>query len=254
MKIDKITELRPQDLITIEMLTERGACAEGMAWVKANLPDGAPYQSFLEALEADSKYDWASWLIFHFGAAVLAANWRVPQIISATKKIVSSGDSAQIGSSGDSAQIGSSGNYAQIGSSGNYAQIGSSGDYARIGSSGNYARIGSSGDSAQIGSSGNYARIGSSGNSARIGSSGNSAQIEATGKNSILACVGENCIAKSAEGGCIALRYTDASGRARLAVGYVGEDIEADSWYRAGKEGKLEKVEGSDSSAQETSR
>lgn len=32
--------------ITIEMLKEKNACAEGMAWVRANLPDGAEYREF----------------------------------------------------------------------------------------------------------------------------------------------------------------------------------------------------------------
>jgi hypothetical protein len=98
-------------------------------------------------------------------------------------QIGSSGNYAQIGSSGNSAQIGSSGNYAQIGSSGNYAQIGSSGYSAKIGSSGNCAKIGSSGYSAKIGSSENSAQIGSSGYSAKIGSSGNYAQIGSSGNS-----------------------------------------------------------------------
>src|SRR5579885_3001861 len=176
-------------VITLEMLCAKGASSEGMAWVKANLPDGAEYGAFVKALEAAGHNDWADWLISQFGAQVLAARWRIQEILDATDPknvkaggdLLSSGNSAQIGSSGNSAQIGSSGYYAQIGSSGNYAQIGSSGDYAKIGSSGNSAKIGSSGNYAQIGSSGNSAKIGSSGDYAQIGSSGDSAKIGSIG-------------------------------------------------------------------------
>ena len=135
------------------------------------------------------------------------------------------------------------GNSARIGSSGNSAQIGSSGDSAQIGSSGNSARIGSSGDSAQIGSSGDYAQIGSSGYYAQIGSSGDYAQIDATGKDSVVACAGYSATAKAGENGAICLTYRDTAGRARFAVGYVGENLKADTWYRVSETGEFEEIE-----------
>ena len=158
-------------------------------------------------------------------------------------QIGSSGYYAKIGSSGDSAKIGSSGDYAQIGSSGYYAKIGSSGYYAKIGSSGDSAKIGSSGDYAQIGSSGYYAKIGSSGHSANIGSSGDSAQIDVSGKRSIAAAVGYNSAGKSNEGGCLALAWQDKkNNRPRLSVGYVGENIKANTWYKLDSEGNFVEV------------
>ena len=119
-----VTETEAETVISIDMLKSNGACAEGMRWVEKNLPDGAPYSEFIQALERADHNNWADWLIEKFGALVLAANWRIAEIIGATKN------------SEDS--------------SGYYAQIGSSGDYAKIGSSGNYAKIGSSGYSAKI--------------------------------------------------------------------------------------------------------
>ena len=89
----------------------------------------------------------------------------------------------------------------------------------------------SSGNSAQIGSSGDYAQIGSSGDYAQIGSSGNYAQIEASGKKSIIVAFGYKAIAKAGDDGCIALAWWDEK-RPRLAVGYVGEGLKADTWYR----------------------
>jgi hypothetical protein len=136
------------------------------------------------------------------------------------------------------ARIGSSGDSALIGSSGYSAQIGSSGYYARIGSSGYYAQIGSSGDSAQIGSSGYSARIGSSGDSARIGSSGDSARIDSTGKNAVIACAGSVTKFRASENGCIAAPWHDGN-RIRFAVGYVGENIKADTWYSISEQGEF---------------
>ena len=145
------------------------------------------------------------------------------------KKIVDSGNDAQIGSSGYGAQIGSSGYGAQIGSSGNYAKIGSSG-YG--------AQIGSSGDAAQIGSSGNYAKIGSSGNYARI---------DIAGERSIGACVGNSGKIKAKVGCWIVLsewkmvkdKYTPVCVK---SVQVDGEKVKADTWYTL-KDGELVEVQ-----------
>ena len=163
-------------VITLEMLCAKGACSEGMAWVKANLPDGAEYGAFVKALEAAGHNDWADWLISQFGAQVLAARWRIQEILDAT-------DPKNVKAGGD------------------------------------------------LLSSGSFAQIGSSGNSAKIGSSGNYAKIEASGKKSIIVAFGYKAIAKAGDDGCIALAWWDEK-RPRLAVGYVGEGLKADTWYR----------------------
>ena len=131
---------------------------------------------------------------------------------------------------------------ARIGSSGDSARIGSSGNYAQIGSSGYSARIGSSGYSAQIGSSGNSARIGSSGDSAQIGSSGNSARIDSTGKDAVIACAGSVSRFRAGAGGCISAPWNDGK-RTRFAVGYVGENIDADTWYEVSDKGEFVRYE-----------
>ena len=101
-------------------------------------------------------------------------------------------------------------------------------------SSGDYAQIGSSGYSAQIGSSGNYAKI---------GSSGNYAQIDVSGKKSIAAAVGLESVGKAAENGCLALAWFDKKNdRPRLSVGYVGENINANTWYKVDSEGNFIEV------------
>uniref|UniRef100_UPI00359F7DE0 hypothetical protein n=1 Tax=Neisseria weixii TaxID=1853276 RepID=UPI00359F7DE0 len=110
------------------------------------------------------------------------------------------------------------------------------------GSSGYSAKIGSSGDYAQIGSSGYSAQIGSSGNDAQIGSSGNDAQIQAKGVNAVIAITGSGRV-KAGENGVIAIRWFDEqTDRNRIAVGYVGEDLKADTWYEVNSQGEFVEV------------
>lgn len=103
------------------------------------------------------------------------------------------------------------------------------------------ARIGSSGYSAQICSSGSYAQIGSSGYYARIGSSGDSAQINAEGSKAVIACAGLNARVRAGEEGAVAVAYHDGN-RIRFAVGYVGENLKALTWYSVNAAGEFVEV------------
>ncbi len=94
----------------------------------------------------------------------------------------------------------------------------------------------------QIGASGDYTRIGASGHSARIGASGHSARINAQGERSVIACAGENSTARAGDNGVMALSWFDeATKRTRIAVGYVGEDLKAGTWYSV-RHGKFVEV------------
>jgi hypothetical protein len=53
--------------ITIEMLEEAGACDAGMDWVRENLPNGAEFNEFINALDDARESSWASWLEETFG-------------------------------------------------------------------------------------------------------------------------------------------------------------------------------------------
>ena len=246
--------------ITKELLKPWSPCHVGYKWFLSKFPQGAEYTEVQKALRVDNRFDDARWLTNNVWQNLIlespvltseitkdhmdealeiieqTTSLKVSDAISEDSgndaQIGSSGNDARIGSSGNDARIGSSGYTAQIGSSGNDARIGSSGYAAQIGSSGNAARIGSSGNDAQIGSSGYTAQIGSSGNDAQIGSSGNAAQINATGKNAVIACAGDNSKARAGISGVMALSwFDDATQRIRIAVGYVGENIKADTWY-----------------------
>lgn len=102
----------------------------------------------------------------------------------------------------------------------------------RIGSSGGSARIGSSGGSAQIGSSGHYAQIGSSGDSARI---------KAEGENAVIACAGSVAYVQAGKNGAVCIPWHDGK-RTRFAVGYVGENLKADTKYTVNDKGEFEEV------------
>jgi len=90
----------------------------------------------------------------------------------------------------------------------------------------------SSGDGSKAASSGNYSKAASSGNYSKAASSGN---------YTIAMVAGIDGQAMAGENGCLALCWYDGT-RNRIAVGYVGEGIKADTWYRADKSGTLVEV------------
>ena len=245
--------------ITKALLKPWEPCADSYRWFLEKFPQGAEFTAVQKALREERRYTNVRWLSEKVWANLVLASPKTVanvtadhdaetvEIIAATKRDVAAmpkaagadllndagAPDAQLGSSGDGAQIGSSGNGAQLGSSGDGARIGSSGYGAQLGSSGDGAQLGSSGNGARIGSSGYGARIGSSGYGARIGSSGHCARINASGENTVIACAGLGNTAKSGVNGVMALAwFDDLSKRTRIAVGYVGEDLKAECWYR----------------------
>ena len=78
--------------------------------------------------------------------------------------------------------------------------------------------------------SGNHSQLAASGNHSRLAASGNHSRLAALGECSTV--MGAFCSrAKAGPNGAIALAWHDGT-RPRIAVGYVGEGLEADTWYR----------------------
>src|SRR5208337_375626 len=75
--------------ITLELLRSKGACSAGMSWIEENLPEGAEYQDFLDALAAADKPDWASWLLANFGKTTAVKT--VTSVTAGTKHIFAAG-------------------------------------------------------------------------------------------------------------------------------------------------------------------
>ncbi len=199
----------PTLTITTELLREWQACKGGYSWFVAKFPQGGTYGDVQAALRAEKLGDYSHWLADKMFSSLLETPSMTPALV---EEIKAGADVAHVDE-----------------------------DSARIGSSGESARIGSSGHSARIGSSGSYARIGSSGDSARIGSSGESAQINAEGSKAVIACAGLNTRVRSGEEGAVAAAYSDGK-RIRFAVGYVGENLNALTWYSVNAAGEFVEV------------
>ena len=231
--------------ISRELVKSWRPCTDGYRWFLGKFPQGGAYTAVHAALREDNLFSDAGWLFNNALAYALrnapgvTADLAAGQSDEAAKLIEATSPAEPKVPSSDDVKVTTENDNGDDG-----ARIGSSGYGARIGSSGNDAQIGSSGNGAQIGSSGNDAQIGSSGNGARIGSSGNGARINATGERAAIACVGIGAHGKAGKDGALALAYWDESAdRPRFAVGYVGENIEADTWYSVNGDGEFVKEE-----------
>ena len=213
--------------ITKELLKPWSPCSDGYRWFIAKFPQGEAYTAVQKALRDDKRFDDARWLTDKVWNNLILDQ---PQT---TADVTANHDAEALDIIASTAAI-----EVNVPANGKVIESDGGKDDAQIGSSGYGARIGSSGYDAQIGSSGYGAQIGSSGNGARIGSSGNDAQINAEGTNAVIACAGLHNRAKAGANGALALAWADeAAGRIRIAVGYVGESLKADTWYeiKAGK-------------------
>ena len=250
--------------IDIKLLSEMGACNDGMRWFLKNFEGDAQLKDVITLLLRDGRDGDLAWLNNHLlmraDTNVKAfTETNVETLIEYTgvdlsddmaqiggshncAKIGSSDNRAQIATTGYNAKIGSSGDFTQIASGGHYAQIAGSGNYTQIASSGDSTQIASSGFSAKITSSGVFSVIASSGDSAKIATAGYDAKIQAQGVDAVITITGSG-MAKAGVGGVIAIRWFDVqSNRSRIAVGYVGEDLKADTWYEVNGEGRFIEV------------
>ena len=87
-----------------------------------------------------------------------------------------------------------------------------------------------SGNHSRLAASGHYSQLAASGDRSRLAASGDDSRLAASGECSTV--MGAFCSrAKAGPNGAIALAWHDGT-RPRIAVGYVGEGLEADTWYR----------------------
>ena len=89
---------------------------------------------------------------------------------------------------------------------------------------------------------GDAAQLAASGDAAQLAASGYAAQLAASGEDALILGSYE-ATAKAGPGGCIALAWWDEKvKRPRVSVGYVGEGLKADTWYRVDERGEFEEV------------
>ena len=217
--------------VTTDLLRQWNACADGYGWFIRKFPQGADYGLVQQALREDNRFSDSAWLTERAYATLLDDTFITKEIAADAKAASDEVIKETAAIPVDAAKV-----YGNVTSD-------EGGDSAQIGSSGNDARIGSSGYGARIGSSGYGARIGSSGNDAQIGSSGDGARIVADGDNAVIACAGLNARIKVGIGASVAVPYKDATGHARFAVGYEGENLKRGVWYQVNSAGRFEEVE-----------
>ena len=106
--------------------------------------------------------------------------------------------------------------------------------------------VAASGDSSRLAASGYGSQLAASGDSSQLAASGDASQLAASGYASRLAASGSNSLvmgayngrAKAGPNGAIALAWYDGQ-RPRIAVGYVGETLKADTWYQLDGKGNF---------------
>ena len=161
-----------------------------------------------------------------------------------------SGDGSQLAASGYRSQLAASGDGSQLAASGDDSRLAASGDDSQLAASGDRSRLAASGDDSRLAASGNYPQLAASGNYSRLAASGYGPQLAASGYGSQLAASGDGSLvmgayssrAKAGPNGAIALAWHDGT-RPRIAVGYVGEELKADTWYRLDDKGNFVEVE-----------
>ena len=113
---------------------------------------------------------------------------------------------------------------------------------AALAASSDGSTLAASGNRSTLAASGYGSTLAASGYESTLAASGVCSTLAASGVGSIAMAAGRNSSASAGVGGVIALAYTDAYGRTRVAVGYVGEDgIQPNVAYKV-KDGKLTPV------------
>ena len=160
-----------------------------------------------------------------------------------SSQLAASGDYSKLAASGDSSKLAASGDSSKLAASGNSSQLAASGYYSKLAASGNSSQLAASGDSSKLAASGDSSQLAASGNSSQLAASGDSSKLAASGYSSIAAISGTNGKAMAGENGTIVLtRWVGSEKRYRVSVGYVGENIEADTWYSLDDSGNFVKV------------
>ena len=113
---------------------------------------------------------------------------------------------------------------------------------AHAATTGYAAHAATTGESAHAATTGYAAHAATTGESAHAATTGESAHAATTGKYAIAVALGKGSMVKAGENGCVVIRWQDTD-RPRISVGYVGEDIKANTWYKVDGSGYLVEVQ-----------
>ncbi len=229
--------------ITVQLLTQWGACSDGKRTFTQKFPEGAEYKEVIAACDEDGHRDYRNWIFNHAFQHLEASEIVQAEADLLPKEIekgleplnlLESAESTDTISKEDSSQLAASGRYSRLAASGDDSRLAASGYNSRLAASGRYSRLAASGDDSQLAASGD---------DSRLAASGDDSQLAASGENSIVACSGLDSTFNVGKGGCVAIAYRDAQDKVRFAVAYEGENVKADTWYRVNAEGEFIEVE-----------
>jgi hypothetical protein len=120
-----------------------------------------------------------------------------------------------------------------------------SGHYSNLAASGYSSNLAASGYSSNLAASGDSSNLAASGGSSNLAASGHYSKLAASGGSSIAGGVAHGCRAMVGENGTIVLsRWVESEKRWRVSVGYTGENIKPNIWYKLDDEGNFVEVEG----------
>ena len=197
--------------ITLELLQNWGACSGGKDYFAEKFPNGADYAAVLTQCDLDDKEDYHQWLFYNAFSHLDA------------KEL---GEIAQ----SETAQISG------------YVQKGLE-PLALLEQELKDTDTVSKDHEARLAASGVDSRLAASGDRSRLAASGDYSRLAASGENSVIASSGLDSTFSLGQGGCAAIPYRDENKKVRFAVAYVGENIEADTWYEVNTAGEFVEVE-----------
>ena len=130
------------------------------------------------------------------------------------------------------------GDGSKLAASGNGSKLAASGNDSKLAASGYGSQLAASGYGSKLAASGDGSKLAASGNDSKLAASGDGSQLAASGYGSIAIAASLKCKAKTGKNGCVALTWHDGN-RYRISVGYVGEGLKSDTWYRLGDYGEF---------------
>ncbi|HCV3168236.1 TPA: hypothetical protein OV564_000318 [Acinetobacter baumannii] len=220
--------------ITVQLLTQWGACSDGKRTFTQKFPEGAEYKEVIAACDEDGHRDYRNWIFNHAFQHLEASEIVQAEADLLPKEIEKGLEPLNLLESAESTDTISKEDSSQLAASGDDSRLAASGYNSRLAASGRYSRLAASGDDSQLAASGD---------DSRLAASGDDSQLAASGENSIVACSGLDSTFNVGKGGCVAIAYRDAQDKVRFAVAYEGENVKADTWYRVNAEGEFIEVE-----------
>ncbi|MGT2612755.1 hypothetical protein, partial [Acinetobacter baumannii] len=133
--------------ITVQLLTQWGACSDGKRTFTQKFPEGAEYKEVIAACDEDGHRDYRNWIFNHAFQHLEASEIVQAEADLLPKEIekgleplnlLESAESTDTISKEDSSQLAASGRYSRLAASGDDSRLAASGYNSRLAASGRY--------------------------------------------------------------------------------------------------------------------